>query len=324
MSGERFHNLKTKVENAVHSSRGKDVLLYLMFVCVAFVFWALLSLDSEIQRDYEVPFDLIDVPDSVTLIGKMPSHLSVTVQGKGSQLIRFSWGRMPQLKVRFDENVAQTNQFSLSHQKLDTRLREYFGQSVQIASVRPDSIRVEFTSSPGVKLPLRVNADVHPNLQCIISGLIEANVDSVLVYGVNGVPASLTEIETIPFSRSDLSDTIRVEVGLKPVPGLRIIPDRVTVTVPVEPLIAKTRSVPLDKVGLPENTGLITFPSRVTVNYLVPMSEYNTDFPIRAYVDYAHINPATQKARVMLSAQPSECYNVTVTPDSVEYIIERH
>ena len=324
MSVERFHNLRTKIGNAVHSSRGKDVLLYLMFVCVAFVFWALLSLDSEIQRDYEVPFELTDVPDSVTVIGKMPSNLSVTVQGKGSQLIRFSWGRMPQLKVRFDENVSQSNLFSLSRQKLDTRLRDYFGQSVQITSVRPDSIHVEFTSSPGVKLPLKINADVHPNLQCIISGLVTANVDSVMVYGVNGVPASLTEIETIPFSRSDLSDTIRVDVGVKPVAGLRIIPDKVTVTVPVEPLIAKTRSVPLDKVGLPANTGLITFPSRVSVNYLVPMSEYNAELPIRAYVDYAHINPVTQKVRVMLSAQPSVCYNVTVTPDSVEYIIEQH
>ena len=321
---ERIRSLVEKLHKALHSSKGKDMLLYLMCVCVAFVFWALLSLDSEVQRDYEVPVELTDVPDSVIVIGNIPSHMGVSVQGKGTQLLRYMWGRLPELKIKFSDNITEKNVFSLSKVKIDSRLRDYFGQGVQIMSVRPDSVRVTYTTAPGVSLPIIINADVHPSLQSIINGPITANVDSVKVYGINGVPLSLTQVETEKFSRASLRDTTRIEVAIKPVSGLRIIPDKVTITIPVEPLILKTRSVAVERIGMPDNTGMITFPSRVQVNYLVPLSEYHKDMPLRAFVEYSDINVLTQKVKVNLSALPPVCHNISVVPDSVEYIIERH
>ncbi len=323
MIGERIRQIKESLENALHSARGKDVVLYLMCVCVAFIFWVLLSLDSEVQRDYEVPFEIVDVPDSVTMIGNIPNHLGVSVQGKGSQFIRYSWGKLAPVKIPFSDNVSGKNIFSLSKLKIDSRLRDYFGGSVQITSVRPDTIRVPFTTAPGVSLPIVIKADIHPSLQSIVSGKIKANYDSVKVYGVNGVPHSLRYVETEHFSRFGLSDTTIVEVSIVPVPGLRIIPDKIRVTIPVEPLILKTRSVMVERTGLPRNIGLITFPARVEVKYLVPMSEYNKDFPIAAFVDYSDINLSTQKAKVNLSGLPAQCQNVSIVPDSVEYILER-
>ncbi len=181
---ERIRSLVEKLHKALHSSKGKDMLLYLMCVCVAFVFWVLLSLDSEVQRDYEVPVELTDVPDSVIVIGNIPSHMGVSVQGKGTQLLRYMWGRLPELKIKFSDNITEKNVFSLSKVKIDSRLRDYFGQGVQIMSVRPDSVRVTYTTAPGVSLPIIINADVHPSLQSIINGPITANVDSVKVYGI--------------------------------------------------------------------------------------------------------------------------------------------
>lgn len=324
MTMERIRYLRVKLSKALHSSRGKDMLLYLMCVCVAFVFWVLLSLDSEVQRDYEVPVELTDVPDSVVVIGNIPTHMGVSVQGKGSQLIRFSWGTLPTLKIKFADNVSEKNVLSLSKVKIDSRMRDYFGQGVQISSVRPDSLRLTYTTAPGISLPVVINADVHPSLQSIINGPIKANVDSVKVYGINGVPLSITHVETESFSRAALRDTTRIEVAVKPISGLRIIPDKVTVTIPVEPLILKTRSVEVERIGLPENTGMITFPSRVEVNYLLPLSEYHKDMPLRAYVNFTDINTSTQKVKVTLSALPPVCRNISVVPDSVEYIIERH
>ncbi|MDE5745696.1 MAG: hypothetical protein K2H84_08605 [Paramuribaculum sp.] len=320
---ERIKTLKEKLQNALHSAKGKDAVLYLMCVCVAFIFWILLSLDSEVQRDYEVPLEIVDVPDSITLIGNVPSYFGVSVQGKGSQLVRFLWGKPAPVKISFNENVSEKSILSLSKLKIDSRLRDYFGGGVQITAVRPDTIRIPFTSSPGVLLPVVIQADVHPSLQSVISGKLRASVDSVRVFGVHGVPHSLRYVQTEYFSRSGLTDTTVVEVSIEPVKGLRIIPDKIKVTIPIEPLILKTRSVLVERVGLPHNTGLITFPARVEVNYLVPMSEYNKDFPITAFVEYSDVNHTTQKAKVHLSGLPQVCQNISVVPDSVEYIIER-
>ncbi len=319
----RISDYLNAVNKAAHSARGKDVLLYLMFVCVAFVFWVLLSLDSEVQRDYDVPVQLEELPDSVTMLGKLPATINVSVQGKGSQFLRYLWGKMPVMKIKFSENVRDHNEFALSRQKIEGRLRDYFGQGVMIASIRPDSVTLNFTSAPGVSLPLHVNAAVSAALGYTVTSEPVANVDSVRAFGINGVPNTLRVVVTEPLNRSQLTDTGRFEVRLKPIEGIRLIPDRVIVTVPVEPLIAKRTKVNLDVINEPAGERLITFPSQVEVSFLVPMSAYSDDFPCHAYVDYDNMRPHRQHLPVRLSTMPSACRNISVSPDSVEYIIER-
>lgn len=46
---EKARKIQTKVTAALKSSRGQNVLLYLLFVAVAFVFWVFLSLDTEVR-----------------------------------------------------------------------------------------------------------------------------------------------------------------------------------------------------------------------------------------------------------------------------------
>lgn len=96
----KARKIAEKANTALRSSRGKDVLTYLMFVAVAFIFWVFLSLDTEVQRDFEVPVEIVEIPDSVTLIGNVPSEMAVSVKGKDSQLLRFLWGKMSPVKFK--------------------------------------------------------------------------------------------------------------------------------------------------------------------------------------------------------------------------------
>ncbi len=318
---EKLIAIRTKIAATLHSSRGQNVLLYLLCVAVAFVFWVFLSLDTEVQRDFDVPVELQDVPDSVTVIGSLPPVISVSVKSKDSQLVRFLWGKMSPVKFKWQNNVEGSS-FVLTRSRLDTRLRDYFGNGVQIMTCRPDSIRIPFTTRPGVKVKLVLEADVHPNFQYILSGPIKADVDSVTLYSVNDLPRSLKFVTSEPLVKSDLKDTMRYEVKVKPIAGVRIIPDKVTVTVPVEPLIAKKRSINIAVENLPDNLNLVTFPSKTEISYLVPMSAYNSDYPVKAYVDYRQCTPGTKKVPVTLSTIPSVYHNLSFSPDSVEYIIE--
>ncbi len=318
---EKAHELHRKVQAAIHSSRGKDVLLYLLFVAVAFVFWVFLSLDTEVQRDFELPLEVQELPDSVTVIGQIPSEISVSVKGKDSQLLRYMWGKMSPVKFKWNENLAE-NAFLLSHVKLEARLRDYFGSGVQVVSCRPDSVRAAYTTLPGIKVKLNVQADIHPNLQYIISGPIRADVDSVTLYSSTDLPHSLKFVSTEPVVKSELKDTMRYEVKVKPIAGVRIVPDKVIVMVPVEPLISRRRTINLDVMNLPPDKGLITFPSKVDISYLVPMSAYNDDYPVKAFVDYNDIKPLRKKVPVSLSVIPEIYHNLSFAPDSVEYIVE--
>lgn len=318
---QQVSQLAARIEAALHSRRGKDVLLYLLFVAVAFVFWVFMALDTERQRDFEIPLEIQDIPDSVTVIGQIPPAISVSVKGKDSQLLKFQWGTQSAIKFKWDEQAGD-DIFYLSHTKLDTRLRDYFGATVQILSFRPDSLRASYTTQPGVKVRLHIQADIRPNLQYIVSGPITADVDSVTLYSSSDIPHSLRFVSTEPIVKSGLKDTARYEVKIKPIADIRIIPDKVTVTVPVEPLISRKRTVRIEPINLPDGVSLVTFPPTVEVSYLVPMSAYNDDYPIKAFVDYNDTRLPGNKIPVTLSVIPSIYRNVSQSTDNAEYIIE--
>lgn len=324
MSKHEFKEIIGKTRVALDSRQGHNVMLYLLFACVAFVFWLILSLDTEVQREFEIPVTVTDIPDSVVLLGNPPVQLNVSVSGKGSQLLSFNWGRVPTFKLKFLDNIGKRGAFYVSRGRLESKVRDYFGSSVQVLGVRPDSILVKYTSAPGVEVPLKVNCDVTPNLQCIISGPITVNYDSVRLYSDRPIPPSIKFAETERIVRTELKDTTVVVVDIKKIAGVRTIPDKVKVTIPVEPLISKRRPVTIDVVNLPHNVGFLTFPSTVEVSYLVPMSKFNNDdYPIKVFVDYNSIGQTDLKAKVNIAPAPEIFHNMTLSVDSVEYVVER-
>lgn len=323
MSG-RVKALYHEAVRALHSAKGRNVMLYLLFVCVAFVFWVFMSLDTEVQRNFDVPLQADNLPDSVVVIQDFPPSISATVQAKGSQLMRFFWGTPPPMKINL-ENTRKSRDgiFTLSPQKVEARLRDYFGQGVQLLSARPDSLTLTFTTQAGRRVPLRVNADVTPDILSITSGEPTANVDSVTLYALGDIPSSIHYVSTETLVKSGVKDTSRYVVKVIAPKGMRAIPDKVTVTVPVEQLISKRRKVDIEAGDLPEGTRLVTFPASLEVSYLVPMSRYADDYPLRALVSYHDALQSTSgKIAVELGPIPGRYYSISQNIDSVEFIIE--
>lgn len=88
---ELFQRLK----HEIHSTTGKNALVFLVFLCVSAVFWTLLALNDEIQREFDIPVELTEVPDGVTLISSPPQSINVSVKDKGGALVRYQWGGTP-------------------------------------------------------------------------------------------------------------------------------------------------------------------------------------------------------------------------------------
>ena len=304
------------------SAKGSDLLVFIVCLAISSIFWLFLSLYDEVERDYDVPFVIENQPDSIVIVESVPTSFNVVVQGKGVQFLRFLWHDVRPLKVNFNEYANNSGYFTIPRQKLDGLFRDYFGQGVKIVSLRPETVKAAYTSNVGKKVPLELISELQSNMQYVISGPLRTSVDSVMVYSANDIPATLTSVTTCPLVKTGLKDTTTFVVKIRPIEGMRIIPDQVTVTVPVEPLIAKKRTVPIEVQNVPEGTRLITFPSSVEVNYLVPMSLYSKDINIRLFVDYSAINRESQKVKVQSSAVSGLFRNFSFKPDSVEYIIE--
>ena len=315
-----------KVKEGLRTVKGRNALTFFIFLVISSVFWVLMALNDEVQKDYKLPLKFTGFPDDVTIIAGAHPTVTVTVKDKGSALMKYSWGRTPTLTISYDDfNRTEHNHLVLSQAQLNASLRNLFGAGATLQGVRPDSLSIYYTNEPGVPVRVRVDSDVHTSPQAVPFGRVTLSTDTVMLYSVGGKGRKVKELVTAPVVLSGLTDTAVVEAVLQVPAGMRAVPSTVKVTIPVEPLVSKTRRVPVDARNLPEGTHMVTFPSMVDVTYLLPKSMYNQDSaPINAIVRYSGGASDSKSLPVEVSQMPQYYRVVSVVPESVEYVLEKN
>lgn len=301
-------------------------MIFLLFTLVSYIFWVIMSLNDDAQRDLEVKLEITDVPDDVFFISEVPKSLTVNVRDKGSVLAGFFWNGTPGLKIRYDELTVYPlrDRVAFPEQELTSRVRSLFSSTTQVVSVRPDSLSLIYTDRPGAKAVVIPDLQVEPSAQSVISGPITISPDTVTVYAARHLAVRPSSVKTMTLNRSDLTDTLVCEVRIHPEAGVRIVPDRVTVTIPVEPLISKTRVVPVTLYHGASSAShdVVLFPSQVSVSYLLPMSLYSTENSVIT-VNADFYNRSGTKIPLTLGSYPSYYQDISLSVDSVEYLIEQ-
>ncbi len=314
-----------KLMAAVRSRRGRDALMFLLFLTISAVLWLVLSLNEEEQFDVRLPMKITHVPDSVTLISPGPEALNVSLRARGTQVIKMLAGSKPTVNIDF-RAYRSNGLLHLSSTELKALARTTAGGS-QVSVVYPDSLVIPYTTHPGFSMPLNIDYKVTVGPQSALNGRPRLSADSVKVFMAPGVaiPDNYNAVTTEPIRLTGLSESETRRVRLIGPAGSRVIPDSIDVSFDVEPLIFKSRKVVIEPVNVPAGTKLITFPAQIDVFYMVPMSAYvKSDPHFRIVADYKRINPHNPSKMMKLTLRdvPSNLQNVHLSVDSAEYIIE--
>ncbi len=256
---DRLKELLRRAGEAIRSPRGRDVLMFMLFLFISAVLWGVLALNEEEQYDLRMPVRITHVPDSVTLLSKGPDALTVNLRARGTQLLKMSLGDTPGVNIDF--RVYRSGEYMhLSNAELKALARNASGGS-QVSVLYPDSISIPFTTHPGFKLPVRANVQATPGPRASLSGRPRVAPDSVKLYALGGhLPSGVDYINTEALSLEAVEGQQTRRLRLLPPPGTRAIPDSVDVTIEAEPLIMKRRRVVIEPVNVPANIKLIYFP----------------------------------------------------------------
>lgn len=314
------------IKKDLRTTTGRNVLTFLVFFLVATVFWFLQALNDEVQKDFRVPLRLEDFPRNMTIISGNVPVLNVIVKDKGSALSKFAWGNDPSLKLSFEDftNRADDNCLMLSEAQLNSAVNSIFSSSASIVSVRPDSLHLVYTTNPGIPVRVRVDADVATLPQYEVFGAPILSQDTVLLYSNLKSRLKIRELNTVPITLTELSDTTVVEARLDVPEGMRAIPSTVKVTIPVEPLVSQTRKLRVEPINVPHDLTLLTFPRMVEVTYLMPKSLYSSQqTPMSAVVDFNDISSGIKTLPVKLTDVPSYYKSTQLATPEVEFLIER-
>ncbi len=319
----RIKALIEKVNLALRSPRGRDAMMFFVFIIISTILWMVLSLNGDKQYDVRMPVRITHIPDSVTLISKGPDALGVSLTSKGTQVIKMALGNTPTVNVDF-RAFRSGNALHLTSTDLKGLVRNASGGS-QVSVVYPDTLSIPFTTHEGFKLPIVADYKVSAGPQSTITSRPRLSADSARVYmAANELPESFNSITTEPIRLLGIDETVHRRVKLLGPVGSRIIPDSIDIIFEVERLIFKNRKVVIEPINVPKGIKLITFPAQTEVHYMVPMSLYRqSDAHFRVVADYHTISPSG-KVKLTITNVPDQFHNVSLATDSAEYIIERH
>lgn len=317
-----FNSIKNSIAN---SPKVRMMMQYSFFVFISFLFWAFISLNNNINIDLQIPVKVNSLPDSTTIISDIPENVNINVRDKGMALLKFMVGKTPSLDLNFDDFALSDGRFYVPNVELRRRIRDLFESSTTLQSMSIDVIELKYTNLPAKKVPVRLDLDIKPNIQHIIYGPITQSMDSVLIYSDRNTLAKINEVYTNRIEENELTDTLVRMVSIKNINEAKIVPEKIMVTIPVEQLISKKLKIPVKVKNVPENENVITFPSEVEISFLVPFSMYRKNVAIEAVADYKDIRLTRgNKIAVAIEEYPELYNNLSLSQDSVEYIIEKY
>lgn len=306
----------------ITSATGKNILIYLIFVVVSSLFWLLMSLNDEVQKEMAIPLKIEGLPENVTLLRNSPIVLDVTVQSKGSSLIKYDFGKEANILFTYSEIKETGNRLKITNQQLQSALHSIFGQG-QLVTFKPDSIIVPFTTLPPHKVPVEIDyKNISTQPQFVISNII-VSPDSVNLFSQENLSDKVSYISTEKISIKNLSDTTALQAKIITPSGIISEIETVDVKICVVPLITGHKNVAICPINLPNGRKLVLFPSSVDVSYLIPLDYYKTDkVQLDICADYENRNILTSKIPLSIVSNSSVIKNITLSADSVEYLIE--
>jgi len=320
--GAKLDKAKEKWRGMRATAGFHNFVLFLAFVAVAAFFWLVMSLNDNVTQTFDVELKIDNVPDSVTFINDPPASFHVTLRDKGTNILRSGIISNPHVGLNF-RDYADKGIFRVTRSDLSAAVKSAFGNSAQLTAVSLDSLYLHYTSEKGRRVPVVVVAEVSSVPGMVISETPKPLQRSALIYSYSEDIDTITRVYTQPIVRRNLSGTTEVEVQLKSIAKVKIVPSSVKVRIPVEPLVKKESMATVTALNVPDGESLLLFPNRVQVVYYVPMSLFNSDLvPVDVSVDYRDIYEYSgDRLPVGIRSYADYVESPQVLVDSVEYTL---
>ncbi|MDX9883685.1 MAG: YbbR-like domain-containing protein [Prolixibacteraceae bacterium] len=310
----------------------RRVVIYLICVGIATVFWLLNMLGKEYTADIELPVRYTNLPANKVLINDLPQKFTLHANAFGFTLLRHK------LSLSFSPLIFSVNDFTRSIMETGKKpeyiiltesylndISAQLSSDVKVLDISPDTLRFNFDQIIQKKVKVYPHVQVEPKQQYQLSGSIRTNPDSVLVSGPRSLLDTLKQIFTRYQYFKSVSEDIREDVPLVGIANLEIREKQVKLQIPVEEFTESQMLIPLSVENKPDSINLKIFPNKVKVSFLVGLSRYSEILPsdFELVVSWDEAARSRSMLKVEIRSVPPFVKSVKIAPEEVEYLIEK-
>lgn len=315
------------VGNFLFSSQNKEFLIFLFFLLLSGAFWLMMALNETYEEELKVPVRLVGMPRNAVMTDEPADTVKVTVRDKGFTLVTYKYGhwfRPLTFKFATYANEDQGHGAIPAADIIKQVQSQLYGSS-KLLSVKPEKLDFYFTYGASKKVPIRFRGKISTSKSYYLAHT-EFSPMMVTAYANKKVLDELKYVEIEPFNYRNLQDTIRRNVRLQKIRGVKLVPSTVRLSVYPDVLTEESIEVPVSAVNMPAGMVLRTFPSRVTVRFTIGASQFRMIRPeqFNVVVDYQTLaeNPS-DKCTLQLRSVPSSVSKAKLELDKVDYLLEQ-
>lgn len=317
-----------KIKDFLLGRKNREFLIFLFFFALSAVFWLLQTLNETFETEVVVPLKLNNVPSNLIITSDLPDELHVTVQDKGSILMKYLYGQ-PLTPVTVDyknyDFGGMAGRVQVQEAEVRRAIAAQLFSSTRIQSIKPDTLEFFYNRGLKKKVPVLISGVIEPAQQYYLRHVV-AKPDSVVVFAPSSILDTLQAAYTQNFYQAGLVESKNLQIPVRPIRGAKFIPDVLDVQIDVDIYTEKTVEVPIVGVNFPADKDLRTFPSKVKVTFKVGSKSYKSitadDFVL--VISYEElINNESSKIPLHLKSIPEGVSSVRIHPSEVDYLLEQ-
>lgn len=316
--------LVDKVLSILNISNGRDWVVFLLALLLAFSIWIIHNLALK-YNDY--------LSKTIAVNCSIAGHSSTS---SNTHIVtarcRATGYRIINSKFNKDRKAVGVNlPAHLLHHKgkdefylLSDDLLEYshqiFGQGVTVDYFVSDTLIFHFPEENYKKVPVKPTASITYGAHYMNGDGIRVNPDSVLVYGEPFRLEKVFYVSTNPIKYSSLESDVKGEIGLKQVNGLRFSVDKVEYSIDVLRFVEMNSTYSLNVENTPSDKSLLIYPSivRIKQKWRYPLSAQSSN-ALTPFVDYNEYESSLSgKCKVHLDLVPDGLISYEIDPPYVE------
>lgn len=302
----------------------KNVLLFLLFLLLAFVFWLMLFFQRDVEGVYRIPLKYTNVPHDVVFDDPLPQFVEIRVSGKGSEMFRLDFSSRDSLEINV-QDLKNNNIHELQRNQMQQLIGSRLSSGTNLQGYLPAIISLQTSQLQKKELTVKFDGEITTSRANLVADSATFIPEKVTAYGsrqhLEKLTAAVTEYKVFNNVRS----TSQLNIKIKPVDGVKFVPSEVEIYIPVQEFTERTVEVPITARNVPAGMDVKFFPSRVNVSFSVTLEEYRKiapeDFEIKLnYSDFSHNQDG--RVQIELTQKPSSAINVRLSPASVEFLLE--
>lgn len=323
----RQNHIFKVVGNFLFSSLNKEFLIFLFFLLLSGAFWLMMALNETYEEELKVPVRLVGIPRNAVMTDEPADTVKVTVRDKGFTLVTYKYGHwFRPLTFKFATYASEDQGHgAIPAADIIKQVQSQLYGSSKLLSVKPEKLDFYFTYGASKKVPIRFRGKISTSKSYYLAHT-EFSPMMVTAYANKKVLDELKYVEIEPFNYRNLQDTIRRNVRLQKIRGVKLVPSTVRLSVYPDVLTEESIEVPVSAVNMPAGMVLRTFPSRVTVRFTIGASQFRMIRPeqFNVVVDYLTLaeNPS-DKCTLQLRSVPSSVSKARLELDKVDYLLEQ-